>query len=96
MQCGVVTILLIIYNCSDQILTTRERRQAKSREAAVKKAKANQRWKVARTAAKKHVTEISEQTSSSPASSSSAVQPSFEIEDDTAGGSNKRPKWKER
>ncbi|KAL0661473.1 hypothetical protein Bca4012_098310 [Brassica carinata] len=116
--CGVVTILLIIYNCSDQILTTRERRQAKSREAAVKKAKANQRWKVARTAAKKHVTEISEQisqtlsgkrtkndgethkmldrvdSSSSPASSSSAVQPSFEIEDDAAGGSNKRPSGK--
>ncbi|KAL0696553.1 hypothetical protein Bca4012_063733 [Brassica carinata] len=121
--CGVVTILLIIYNCSDQILTTRERRQAKSREAAVKKAKANQRWKVARTAAKKHVTEIREQItrtfsgkrtnndgethkmlargyssevedlpkySSSPASSS-AVQPSFEIEDDAAAGSLERP-----
>ncbi|KAF3518776.1 hypothetical protein DY000_02059543 [Brassica cretica] len=116
--CGVVTILLIIYNCSDQILTTRERRQAKSREAAVKKAKANQRWKVARTAAKKHVTEISEQisqtlsgkrtkndgethkmldrvdSSSSPANSSSAVQPGFEIEDGAAGGSNKRPSGK--
>ncbi|KAF8080024.1 hypothetical protein N665_0980s0008 [Sinapis alba] len=118
--CGVVTVLLIIYNCSDQILTTRERRQAKSREAAVKKAKANQRWKVARTATKKHVTEIREQisqtisgkkpnndgethkmldrgyssevdSSSSPASSSSAVQPSFEIEDDAAAGSNERP-----
>ncbi|CAH8283799.1 unnamed protein product [Eruca vesicaria subsp. sativa] len=121
--CAVVTILLIIYNCSDQILTTRERRQAKSREAAVKKAKANQRWKVARTAAKKHVTEIREQItrtfsgkrpkndgethkmlargyssevedlpkySSSPASSS-AVQPSFEIEDDAAAGSIERP-----
>ncbi|KAJ4917906.1 ABC transporter G family member 24 [Raphanus sativus] len=122
--CGVVTILLIIYNCSDQILTTRERRQAKSREAAVKKAKANQRWKVARTAAKKHVTEIRQQItrtfsgkkpnndgeshmilargysseveedlpkhSSSPASSS-AVQPSFEIEDDATAGSLERP-----
>ncbi|KAJ0242323.1 hypothetical protein HA466_0208040 [Hirschfeldia incana] len=102
--CGVVTFLLIIYNCSDQILTTREKRQAKSREAAVKKAKANQRWKVARTAAKKHVTEISDgethkmldrgyssevDSSSSPASSSSAVQPSFEIE-----GSNERPSGK--
>ncbi|CAN6928056.1 unnamed protein product [Brassica oleracea] len=121
--CGVVTILLIIYNCSDQILTTRERRQAKSREAAVKKAKANQRWKVARTAAKKHVTEIRAQItrtfsgkkpnndgethkmlargyssevedlpkySSSPASSS-AVQPTFEIEDDATAGSIERP-----
>ncbi|CAN6931655.1 unnamed protein product [Brassica oleracea] len=121
--CGVVTILLIIYNCSDQILTTRERRQAKSREAAVKKAKANQRWKVARTAAKKHVTEIRAQItrtfsgkkpnndgethkmlargyssevedlpkySSSPASSS-AVQPTFEIEDDATAGSIEIP-----
>ncbi|CAH2036573.1 unnamed protein product [Thlaspi arvense] len=51
------TILLIIYNCSDQILTTRERRQAKSREAAVKKAKAHQRWKAALGIAKRHVTE---------------------------------------
>lgn len=57
-QAAVSTILLIIYNCSDQILTTRERRQAKSREAAVKKAKAHQRWKAAREAAKKHVSEI--------------------------------------
>ncbi|VVB00339.1 unnamed protein product [Arabis nemorensis] len=55
---AVSTILLIIYNCSDQILTTRERRQAKSREAAVKKAKARQRWKAA---AKKHVSGIRDQ-----------------------------------
>lgn len=58
MQTAVSTILLIIYNCSDQILTTRERRQAKSREAAVKKAKARQRWKAA---AKKHVSGIRDQ-----------------------------------
>lgn len=55
---AVSTILLIIYNCSDQILTTRERRQAKSREAAVKKARAHHRWKAAREAAKKHVSGI--------------------------------------
>jgi ABC-type Mn2+/Zn2+ transport system ATPase subunit len=57
-QAAVSTILLIIYNCSDQILTTRERRQAKSREAAVKKARAHHRWKAAREAAKKHVSGI--------------------------------------
>lgn len=57
-QAAVSTILLIIYNCSDQILTTRERRQAKSREAAVKKAKAQQKWKSAREAAKRHVSGI--------------------------------------
>ncbi|GMI80600.1 ATP-binding cassette G24 [Hibiscus trionum] len=53
-----VTLLLIIYNCSDQVLTTRERRLAKTREAAARSAretvKARQRWKVAKNAAKKH------------------------------------------
>ncbi|KAL6290698.1 hypothetical protein ACE6H2_008208 [Prunus campanulata] len=52
------TLLLIIYNCSDQVLTTRGRRLAKSREAAARSAretaKAQQRWKSAKDAAKKH------------------------------------------
>ncbi|KAJ8759142.1 hypothetical protein K2173_004149 [Erythroxylum novogranatense] len=52
------TLLLIIYNCSDQVITTRERRLAKSREAAARsareKAKAQQRWKAAKNYAKKH------------------------------------------
>ncbi|XP_071734574.1 ABC transporter G family member 24 [Rutidosis leptorrhynchoides] len=60
---GIFTILLIIYNCSDQIITTRERRHAKSREAAVRRAKeklkAHERWKIARDAAKKHAAQIS-------------------------------------
>ncbi|KAF8403093.1 hypothetical protein HHK36_011187 [Tetracentron sinense] len=51
------TLLLIIYNCSDQVLTTRERRQAKSREAAARSAKetaqARERWKSAKEVAKK-------------------------------------------
>ncbi|KAK8468172.1 hypothetical protein PHAVU_007G243200 [Phaseolus vulgaris] len=51
------TLLLIIYSCSDQVLTTRERRMAKSREAASrsvrKTANARQRWKDAKNAAKK-------------------------------------------
>ncbi|RVW27540.1 ABC transporter G family member 24 [Vitis vinifera] len=33
------TLLLIIYNCSGQVLTTRERRQAKTREAAARSAR---------------------------------------------------------
>ncbi|PQM42126.1 DNA-directed RNA polymerase III subunit RPC3 isoform X2 [Prunus yedoensis var. nudiflora] len=33
------TLLLIIYNCSDQVLTTRGRRLAKSREAAARSAR---------------------------------------------------------
>ncbi|XP_050250078.1 ABC transporter G family member 28-like isoform X4 [Quercus robur] len=53
------TLLLILYNCSDQVLTARERRLAKSREAAARSAretaKARQRWRSAKDAAKKHV-----------------------------------------
>ncbi|KAI4374276.1 hypothetical protein MLD38_012287 [Melastoma candidum] len=52
------TLLIIVYNCSDQVLTTRERRQAKSREAAARHARetaqARERWKIAKDAAKKH------------------------------------------
>ncbi|XP_075664723.1 ABC transporter G family member 24-like isoform X2 [Castanea sativa] len=51
------TLLLILYNCSDQVLTARERRLAKSREAAARSArettKARQRWRSAKDAAKK-------------------------------------------
>nr|KYP53068.1 ABC transporter G family member 28 [Cajanus cajan] len=51
------TLLLIIYNCSDQVLTTRERRVAKSREAAARSARktanARQRWHFAKDATKK-------------------------------------------
>ncbi|XXG84839.1 hypothetical protein AAC387_Pa11g0061 [Persea americana] len=54
---GLSTLLLIIYNCSDQVLTTRERRLAKSREAAARSARetaqARERWKSARDIAKK-------------------------------------------
>ncbi|KVI09715.1 ABC transporter, conserved site-containing protein [Cynara cardunculus var. scolymus] len=60
---AIFTILIIIYNCSDQIITTRERRHAKSREAASRRAKekvkAHERWKMAREAAKKHAAQIS-------------------------------------
>ncbi|KAF6167787.1 hypothetical protein GIB67_027565 [Kingdonia uniflora] len=51
------TLLLIIYNCSGQVLNTRERRQAKTREAAIRSARetaqARERWKSARDVAKK-------------------------------------------
>ncbi|KAJ0657660.1 putative ABC-type sulfate transporter [Helianthus annuus] len=60
---AIFTIMLIIYNCSDQIITTRERRHAKTREAAARRAKekvkAHERWKMAREAAKKHAAQIS-------------------------------------
>ncbi|XP_061347050.1 ABC transporter G family member 28-like isoform X2 [Gastrolobium bilobum] len=61
------TLLLIIYNCSDQVLTTRERRVAKSREAAARSARttanARQRWKLAKDAAKKGATGLQTQLS---------------------------------
>ncbi|XP_022765394.1 ABC transporter G family member 24-like isoform X2 [Durio zibethinus] len=62
-----ITLLLIIYNCSDQVLTTRERRLAKAREAAARSAretaKARQRWKTAKNAAKKHASGLQTQFS---------------------------------
>ncbi|CAL5404537.1 unnamed protein product [Camellia sinensis] len=64
---AVSTLLLIIYNCSDQVLTTRERRNAKSRERAVRsvreKAQARKRWKSAKDAAKNHALELQSQFS---------------------------------
>uniref|UniRef100_A0A6N2KVQ4 ABC transporter domain-containing protein n=1 Tax=Salix viminalis TaxID=40686 RepID=A0A6N2KVQ4_SALVM len=54
---AVTTLLLIIVNCSDQALSTREKKAAKSREAAARQARetaqARERWKVAKNVAKK-------------------------------------------
>ncbi|KAK7345545.1 hypothetical protein VNO77_16150 [Canavalia gladiata] len=51
------TLLIFIYNCSDQVLATRERRKAKSREAAARQVRetvqARERWQVAKDVAKK-------------------------------------------
>lgn len=67
MQAALATLLLIIYNCSDQIITIRERRLARSREAAAKvvkeKIQARARWKAAKEAAKKHAVELQGQLS---------------------------------
>ncbi|PKU65279.1 Putative white-brown complex like protein 30 [Dendrobium catenatum] len=60
-------ILLIIYNFSGQILTNRDRRQAKSREAAAicarETAQAREKWKAAKDIAKKHAVELQTQLS---------------------------------
>jgi len=67
LQAALATLLLIIYNCSDQIITVRERRLARSREAAAKvvkeKIQARARWKTAKEAAKKHAVELQGQFS---------------------------------
>ncbi|CAI9097993.1 OLC1v1034531C1 [Oldenlandia corymbosa var. corymbosa] len=60
-------ILFIFYNFSDQIITTRYRRQAKSREAAARSARetaqARERWKSAKDVAKKRATGLQQQLS---------------------------------
>ncbi|XP_057426553.1 putative white-brown complex homolog protein 30 isoform X2 [Lotus japonicus] len=61
------TLLIIIYNCSDQILATRERRKAKSREAAARQVRetvqARERWKAAKNVAKKGKSGLQDQLS---------------------------------
>ncbi|KAK4279655.1 hypothetical protein QN277_011397 [Acacia crassicarpa] len=61
------TLLLIIYNFSDQVLAIRERRVAESREAAARSARktanARQRWQFAKDAAKKHASGLQAQLS---------------------------------
>lgn len=57
---------MIIYNCSDQVLATRERRQAKSRERAaqsVRESQAREKWKSAKDIAKKHAVGLQSQLS---------------------------------
>ncbi|XP_059659443.1 ABC transporter G family member 28 [Cornus florida] len=60
-------LLLIIYNCSDQVLTTREKRQAKSRERGAKSARetveSHERWKSAKDVARKHAIGLQTQIS---------------------------------
>ncbi|XP_020577523.1 ABC transporter G family member 28-like isoform X2 [Phalaenopsis equestris] len=57
-------VLLIIYSFSGQFLTIRERREAKSREAAARIARetvqARERWKAAKALAKKHAHGLSQ------------------------------------
>nr|GMC48448.1 ABC transporter G family member 24-like [Ipomoea batatas] len=64
---ALTTILLIIYNCSDQIVSIRERRRARTRELAAKSVKQNAqaraRWKFAKEAVKKHAIELHSQLS---------------------------------
>jgi len=61
------TLLIFIYNCSDQVLVTRERRKAKSREAAARQVRetvqARERWKIAKDIAKKGKGGLHEQLS---------------------------------
>ncbi|KAK4358739.1 hypothetical protein RND71_020968 [Anisodus tanguticus] len=66
-QGGITLILLIIYNCSGQVLSSREKKQAKSRERAAKSARetvqAREKWKSAKEIARKHATGLQSQLS---------------------------------
>lgn len=67
MQAALCTLLIIIYNCSDHVLTLREKREAKSREAAARHARetaqARERWKSAKDVAKKRAVGLQNQLS---------------------------------
>lgn len=58
-QAGLSFALIIIYNCSDQVLATRERRQAKTREkaaASVRESQTRDTWKSAAKETAKNIT----------------------------------------
>lgn len=78
-QVALCILLLFIYNCSDQVLTTRERRQAKSREAAARHARetaqARERWKSAKDIAKKSAGGLQEHLSRTFSRKKSVRQP---------------------
>ncbi|KAG8376572.1 hypothetical protein BUALT_Bualt09G0077400 [Buddleja alternifolia] len=60
-------VLIVFYNCSDQVLSTRYERMAKSRERAARSARetaqARQRWKIAKDVAKKRASGLQQQLS---------------------------------
>ncbi|KAH7511975.1 hypothetical protein FEM48_Zijuj12G0041000 [Ziziphus jujuba var. spinosa] len=80
-------LLVIIYNCSDQVLSTRERRQAKSREAAARHARetaqARERWKSAKDMAKKRAVGLQQQLSHTFSRKKSTRQPDWKGFGDT-------------
>lgn len=72
-------VLLLFYNCSDQVLTIRERRQAKSRETAARSARdtaqARERWRAAKDVAKKRAVGLQQQLSRTFSRKKSIRQP---------------------
>ncbi|KAH7542667.1 hypothetical protein FEM48_Zijuj02G0098400 [Ziziphus jujuba var. spinosa] len=89
---GLSFLLVIIYNCSDQVLATREKRQAKSREKAVQSvretAQAREKWKSARDIAKKHAIGLQTQLSRTFSRRKSSSRAAFGL---GRGGSDSLP-----
>lgn len=85
---GVLSLVLIVfYNFSDQVLTTRYARLAKSRERAARSARetaqARERWKLAKNAAKKRASGLQQQLSRTFSRNKNAAGP-----EDPSNGSN--------
>ncbi|KAM0013873.1 putative ABC transporter, AAA+ ATPase domain, P-loop containing nucleoside triphosphate hydrolase [Helianthus debilis subsp. tardiflorus] len=81
---GLILLLLIFYNCTDQVITTREKRKAKSREAAAQSAKelAQERWRSAKETAKRGLSRtFSRKKSSMPEPSQGATSSKEEMHD---------------
>ncbi|XAR69119.1 Sulfate-transporting ATPase [Bertholletia excelsa] len=64
---GLSLVLLLIHNCSDQVISTRYKRLAESREAAARSARetaqARERWKLAKDVAKNRAVGLQQQLS---------------------------------
>ncbi|XP_073056036.1 ABC transporter G family member 28-like [Primulina eburnea] len=89
---GITLVLLIIYNCSGQVLNTREKRQAKSREAAARSARetvqARERWKSAKDTAKKTASGLQSQLSRTFSRKKSVRQETLKIPGQPKPGSD--------
>ncbi|KAI8014422.1 hypothetical protein LOK49_LG05G00734 [Camellia lanceoleosa] len=76
-------ILLIIYNFSDQVISTRYKRLAESREAAARSARetaqARERWKSAKDGAKKRAVGLQQQLSRTFSRKTTNKQPEFKV-----------------
>ncbi|XP_022731539.1 ABC transporter G family member 28-like [Durio zibethinus] len=87
---GLGFLLVIIYNCSDQVLATREKRKEQSREKAVQSvrdtAQAREKWNFAKDIAKKHAIGLQTQLSRTFSKRKSQRQPDL-----TRGVSQAKP-----
>ncbi|XVE59068.1 hypothetical protein DITRI_Ditri05aG0015100 [Diplodiscus trichospermus] len=87
---GLGFLLVIIYNCSDQVLATREKKKEQSREKAVQSvrdtAQAREKWNFAKDIAKKHAIGLQTQLSRTFSKMNSKKQPDL-----TRGVSQAKP-----
>ncbi|KAK8520667.1 hypothetical protein V6N13_030892 [Hibiscus sabdariffa] len=105
---GLGFLIVIIYNCSDQVLATREKKKELSREKAVQSlretAQAREKWTSAKEIAKKHAIELHTSLSRTFSRKKSQKQPASQAKPGTdAGlpatetmGTSEQPKKKEK